>query len=78
MRRFRDGQRVVVTRRGTPLTGKVGTVKRVRMSDACAWVEMDERPPEGLCPFPVGDMRANHAMLDPGDCEPVATPPGAA
>ncbi len=73
MERFRDGQRVIVTRPDHPMVEKIGRVVRLRMSDCGAWVNMDDDLPVELRSFPSDDPhgRANHTILYPSECEAV-------
>lgn len=71
MKNFRNGQRVTVAEVGHPLTGRKGSVVRLRRADNGAWVRMDDRPPEELCPFPVDDSRGHDVVLYPDQCKPV-------
>lgn len=77
MKRFFNGERVIVTSVKHELHGIAGTVARLRMSDNAAWVRMDERPSGATILFPFGnddgDPRQNHAMLWPSECAPVST-----
>lgn len=69
MRAFTRGQRVTIETFGNAsLVGQSGTVRRVRMGDNGAWVEMDSRPPAQFCSFPADDSRANHLLLCPELC----------
>lgn len=71
MNSFTYGSRVTV--KAGPLKGISGTVRRCRMADSGAWVEMDSIP-EGATGylFPFGrntkDDRAKHTLLYPEDC----------
>lgn len=71
MKRFKDGQRVMVKldESGEPI-GVQGTVARLRRADHGAWIALDER--HERCPFPADDAhgRATHIMAYPEDCEP--------
>jgi hypothetical protein len=83
MRKFENGQRIQVT----PFTactapppptaaqqflhGATGTVVRLLKRDNSAWVKMDIRPPDKLCPFPANDEhgRGNNILLYPEECK---------
>lgn len=73
---FSDGQRVSVRSVDgeysdpKPIEPQLGTVVRVRRSDNGAWVRLDKRIAE--CPFPADDDRANHVLVFPENCDPVA------
>lgn len=69
MKRFKDNQRVRVL--VGALTGREGTVVRLRRGDDGAWVNMDAELPPRLRAFPAKDQRARHAMLYPDECEAI-------
>lgn len=72
MKRFSINTRVrVKAKSGIPegLRWKSGIVRRCRISDHGAWVEMDMPPSQDLRSFPEGDSRANHVLLYPSQCE---------
>lgn len=75
MKRFSNGQRVVVTDSAHELHGVSGTVVRLRHADDAAWVQMDAHPLSAKCLFPFGDdegdPRQNNAMLWPNECAAV-------
>lgn len=62
MQKFENGQRVVVTETPNVLTGKTGTVKRIRRADNGAFIEMDSSIPDCVRLFPADDEsgRGNH------------------
>ena len=64
------GQRVTICCEGFELDGRTGTVTRVRISDAGAWVDIDGGLPDALRQFPKGDEggRENHIILYPEEC----------
>jgi hypothetical protein len=72
MKKFENKQRIVVDK--GPLEGLEGTVVRLRRSDECAWVSMDERFYEdsSIYPFPADDSRATHTLLHPWECKELA------
>lgn len=69
--RFRNHQRVRVSRLDHPMCGNAGTVVRLRRADDGAWVDMDDALPGDLRSFPAGDEagRQNHTILYPFECE---------
>jgi hypothetical protein len=76
MKHFENGQRVIVRAIGdddTEIPPTLGTVRRKRISDNGAWIELDTLADE-LRSFPVGDSRANHALAYPENCDPTVTP----
>jgi len=73
MKRFKKAHRVTVSDpelEHESLRGKSGTVQRLLMRSAEAWVCMDDDIPDSLARFPVGDERRNHVCLWPFECEP--------
>jgi hypothetical protein len=72
MKSFTNGQRVIVAADDHELNGMLGTVKRLRLKDDGAWVDMDGPLPVGMRKFPEDDQhgRGNHQLLFPEDCEP--------
>lgn len=74
MTRFEKGRRIVVIHpisERESLRGKCGTVERLLMRSAEAWVTMDEDVGP-LASFPNGDDRHNNVCLWPEECEPTA------
>lgn len=78
MIRFQQGQRVRVRRvrnrdNGEPIDlDQAGTVARLRISDAGAFIELDTRSPHrGVHAFPLGDTRERHVLAMPQDCDPL-------
>jgi len=74
MKRFTGvGQRVKISIDGCELNGRTGTVRRVRISDGGAWVDIDGGLPDTLRWFPKNDEhgRGNHLALYPDECKPV-------
>jgi len=72
---FERGQRVRVLRdhEDRPVN-LVGRVERLRRSDDCAWIELDERCVDAAVhPFPDthGDPKGRWVLAFPGDCERV-------
>ena len=64
---FKIGQRIQVIE--GELKWQYGTVRRIRMSDHGAWVEMDTDLPEHRQAFhDPTDERFRHVMLYPGIC----------
>ena len=67
MRSFNVGQRIQVV--AGELKWQYGTVRRIRMSDHGAWVEMDTDFPEHMRSFPdPKDERYRYVMLYPDIC----------
>jgi hypothetical protein len=65
------GSRIIVdnpSELNVELKGKIGIVKRNRISDKGAWVAMEKAIPSGLKNFPEGDDRENHVVLMPEEC----------
>lgn len=73
MVRFKNNTRVRVANPcndHAALHGRIGIVRRLRVADHQAWVEMLGEPiPMSLRCFLEGDERANHVLLDPFECE---------
>jgi hypothetical protein len=73
MKQFTDGQRIRVveteTEEASVLEGETGVVVRLRMGDSGAWVKMDNDLPDNLRSFSKDDVRANHILLYPEECE---------
>jgi len=73
MKRFTGpGQRVKVKVAGFELDGRTGTVRRVRISDRGAWVDINGGLPDALRQFPKDDEtgRGNYIILYPDECVP--------
>ena len=71
MQWFTHRQRVVVTSPHHALTGRTGTVHRLRRADNGAWVRMDEDLPEDLVLFTdADDPRHRDVCLYPEQCAP--------
>ena len=74
MKRFGNGQRVLVKaveEDRIPIPPTLGTVRRLRMADAGAWVALDSRLEDKFHPFPADDeTRSTHVLAYPEDCEP--------
>lgn len=69
MKIFKDGQRVTVIDAEHPMRGLSGTVKRRRIADTGAWVNMDQVPPDDLLNFAADDSRHKHVILYPDQCD---------
>lgn len=75
LKRFRNGQRVIVHRcgfgDGIDIDAAPGTVVRLRMADHGAWVALDKRLDiPNAHPFPADDeTRGTHVLALPEDCE---------
>lgn len=70
MKRFENGQRVIVSNPEHPCFGKAGSVVRLRRMDESAFVNMDDPLPGDLASFPEGDSRRNHILMYPDECSP--------
>lgn len=70
MKRFADGQRVVVKQNASGIAlNAPGVVRRIR-TDGGAWVALDVRSKvEPVHPFPVDDSRGTHVLAYADDCE---------
>ncbi len=70
-RQMKQGQRVIVTDPDHPMHGVSGVVRRKRMADQGAWVEMDQEPPDSVRAFPSDDEggRGRHILLYPDQCK---------
>jgi hypothetical protein len=52
------------------LRGRFGTVVRIRTGDDCAWIDIEgEALPGNLRSFPHSNLRANHIICAPEECE---------
>ena len=65
MRSFKLGQRIQVT--DGDLKHQFGIIRRIRMSDHGAWVEMENDLPKDMQVF-TDDERKRHVMLYPNIC----------
>lgn len=70
MKRFLDGQRVVVKQNANGIAlNTPGVVRRLR-TDGGAWVALDVRSKvESVHPFPADDSRGTHVLAYADDCE---------
>lgn len=65
MRELKAGQKVRVT--DGPDAGKTGTVRRLRLQDGGAWVELDGAPSQRS--FFSNSPNANDVLLYPEQCD---------
>ncbi len=73
--RFKNHARVEIVNPQNCLAGRIGIVRRLRMCDDAAWIEIEDGLPKHLQCFPPDHPHKDWTLVAPHECQPAKEVP---